>query len=138
MKITAIRIALVLALCVVAALPACVADKVDPLALFGSANATWPAVEQDYELGLEDGLADGAITLEMTTKWRAFGDDMEAALAERDRTALLSVPWDLMEPWAGRGIQSELEKQRIGPTVAESLREQLSNFTKVINRLKGQ
>lgn len=128
---------LLLSLCLVSAL-SCVAPRVDPLALFGAAEATWPAVEQDYERGIQDAIDDLELSAQSSVVLHQDADRLETALAEKDRGILLAVPWDAMAPWASRGIEDKLEDGDIGPGVAVSLREQLVNFTATIHRLQGR
>ena len=132
--------ALLLALACAAFLPlssSCIGRKVDDLALFSPAALTWPAVEQDFERGLADGVEDGDLVADSAAILRMEGHALEEALDNRDRDALRGVPWPAMEEWASRGIQDKLSDGEIGEGVAMSLRGQLQDFSTTLNRLRA-
>jgi hypothetical protein len=119
-------------------LPSCVSAKVKPQVLFPPAALTWPAVEEDFDRGLADGVADGDLTTAAAGALRAEGDRFEDALEQRDLAGLRGVPWELgLQPWAARGVEDKLADGEIGPGVATSLRGQLEDFTTIILQLQG-
>tara|TARA_R110000822_G_scaffold120633_3_gene254145 strand:- start:7463 stop:7882 length:420 start_codon:yes stop_codon:yes gene_type:complete len=130
---------LVLVICALPFLVACpsLGPKVDDLALFEPAQVTWSAVENDLLRGIEDGVSEGDLMPAAADNLRASADGMELALREKDRDALRLSPWSELEPWADRGIDDKLADGEIGPGVASSLREQLANFTNIVNKLRG-
>ena len=119
------------------ALQACITPKIDSFALFKPAQITWPAIENDLHRGIDDGIEDGDLTANAAALLRGQGINMETALHDKDLDALRLVPWGTLDPWAGRGITDKEADGEIGPGVAKSLREQLTNFTTLINKLQG-
>lgn len=131
------RRTLFLALSLVA-LVACIGPRAKGPALFPPAALAWPAVESDYQRGVADGVADGDLAALAAEDLLHKGEALGAALEVRSVEQLRLVPWaTTMSPWATRGIADKLEDGEIGPGVADSLREQLVNFTETINRLQG-
>ncbi len=114
----------------------CAAERVEGIALFEPAQLTWPAVENDLHRGLEDAAEDGDLTEAAADSLRSEGAKLERALAEQSREGVRKVAWLSMEPFADRGIDDKLGDGEIGPGVAQSLREQLRNFTATITRLQ--
>lgn len=123
-----------LALC----LAACLSVRAKPAALFPAAVLAWPAVEADYERGMQDGLQDGDLSLAVFGQLDAEGVALEAALTTRSVEGVRAAPWaSEMRAWAARGIQDKLDDGEIGFGVAASLSEQLENFSAVIARIQG-
>lgn len=127
-----------LALLVFALLPlaSCIGAKVDQHTLFPAAHLAWPAVENDLHRGLADAQEDGDLAPSEAGALHEDGERLELALLTRDRAALRTVVWVPLQAFADRGIQDKLADGEIGPGVANSLREQLVNFTAAINRLQ--
>jgi len=122
---------------VLSAVPtSCTAGRVKPQVLFPPAQLTWPAIEEDLHRGIDDGVDDGDLTTESSDALRAEGTRLGFALTGRDLEGVRTIPWNALEPWAERGIDDKLSDGEIGPGVATSLREQLSNFTETIERLQ--
>lgn len=118
-------------------LTSCFSPRVDPIALWGPADMAWPAVERDYERGIQDGVEDHELSAASAGVLLQDGATLGKVIDTKDREALMAVPWDAMSHWANRGIQDKLEDGEVGPGVAASLREQLVNFTETIHRLQG-
>jgi hypothetical protein len=139
MKHPLLALPLVLALCALPFLIACpsLGGKIDDVALFKPAQISWSAVENDLLRGIDDGESEGDLTTAAADDLRSDADDMEDALREKDRDALRLVPWGELEPWADRGIDDKISDGEIGTGVAASLREQLRNFTTIIDKLRG-
>lgn len=116
---------------------ACIGPAADDFALFGPAANAWPAVEEDYLRGIDDGVADADLSSDAADVLRLRGDELGDALAEKDRHAVRVVPWTSMEPWAERGIADKVDDGEVGPGVAVSLLEQLRLFGVAIGRLQG-
>lgn len=127
---------LVTVMLVMAHLPACTATEVTPLALFQTAALTWPAVESDYNAGIAEGFAKRELTQPGVDMLTTQAAQMGTALKAQNLVEMKLVPWDTMAPWVTRGIDTELIQGKIGPGVADSLREQLSNYTATIHRLQ--
>lgn len=115
----------------------CVSKKAVPQALFPAAQLTWPDVEKDYLRGLQDGLEDGVLEAASKAQYELDGARLGVALKERDVFGVKTVPWGTMAPWVERGIQDQIQDQDISIGVAESLREQLKNFTTVITKIQN-
>ena len=125
----------VLALAVCAFIPvACVASRIEDPALFAPAQLAWPAVRSDYDRGVA--AAADANDSVLLSSLKKNSDDMTAALDSSDVDALRLVPWSTMHPWCSTGIAAKLSDGEIGPGVADSLIEQLTNFTITITRLQ--
>lgn len=113
-------------------------NAITEAAQFPPAALAWPAVENDYLRGLDDGVAKDDLTTEAADGLRSAGDKLEAALDAEDLDALRLVPWKLtMEPWAVRGIADKLGDGEVGPTVAAELTEQLHQFTATVTSLQS-
>jgi hypothetical protein len=115
----------------------CTANRTKPAVLFPPAQLTWPAVQEDLQRGIADGVEKGDLPSEASNTLLAECQQLGAALNARDLEAVRQAPWSLLEPWADRGIADKLADGEIGPGVAVSLREQLGNFTNTITNLQG-
>lgn len=115
------------------------ARKADDTALFEPAQLIWPSVEEDLERGIADGYEDGDLSGPARDSLLAEAAAMLPALTEKDREAMRLIPWEnLLEPWVDRGIDDRFGDGEIGPGVAVSLREQRSQFGKLIIKIKEQ
>lgn len=115
----------------------CAGPHSKAITLFPAADTAWPAVEEDFNRGVEDGVSDGDISPVEAAELRSHAAKLEVALDARDVYGVRDVPWTSMQPWASRGIDDQLEDGEIGPGVASSLREQLVNFTTTIADIQG-
>lgn len=118
------------------ALVCCVSSKTRAVSLFPSAELAWPAVEEDVARGIADGADDGDLSPEAVLMLTSQSDKLGGALKARDSGALREVSWTTLEFWANRGIGDKLDDGEIGPGVAQSLHEQLFNFSTTITRLQ--
>ncbi len=128
---------LALALCAGMFLDSCIAPRVERIALFEPAQLAWPDVKSDLEAGYADGMSEGALVFSAATALRAESVKLEDALRTKSRDDLRLVPWPTMKPWAERGIAAQLNAGEIGPGVAQTFTEHLSNFNDIMNRLRG-
>lgn len=134
---TAAAIAIVGLACGASIGTSCTATKTTREALFPAATLAWPAVEEDYSRGILDGTQDGDLSRQTADMLKAEGVSLGKALAARDELQVMRSPWTAtMAPWALRGIDDQVTDGEIGLGVAESLREQVKNFTDVIERLQ--
>lgn len=117
--------------------PSCLGPRSKTLALFPAAELAWPAVSEDLHRGVEDGVADGDLVEGVAEKLLNEGDELAKALHAKDIEGVRAVPWTSLQPWVTRGIEDKLSDGEIGPGVAVSLREQLSNFTTTISTIQG-
>lgn len=115
----------------------CAGPRSKAITLFPAAVTAWTAVAEDYDRGVDDGIADGDLSLPDATELRGFAEKLTTALNARDVTGVRAVPWITMRPWAVRGIDDQLEDGEIGPGAAASLHEQLVNFTTAIEDIQG-
>lgn len=132
-RITALAVALLVALFV----SSCIGPRVKNSALFPAAAIAWPAVQEDYLRGIADGIDDGDLIEPAAQALRSSGDKLGQALTAKDVTAVRSISWATMAPWAQRGIDDKLQDGEIGPGVKISLVEQLTNFTETITKIQG-
>tara|TARA_R110000851_G_scaffold120002_1_gene248060 strand:- start:3887 stop:4321 length:435 start_codon:yes stop_codon:yes gene_type:complete len=106
--------------------------------LFPPAQLAWPAVNADYQRGLDDGFSEGDLTSAARSSLRAQAVAMKAALQNKNPDELRGVPWTTtMRPWVDRGIEDQLGDGDIGPTAAGLLTEQADQFTATIVSLQG-
>lgn len=120
-------------------LPSCLTPVATEEALLPAARAAWPNVRMDYELGVNDGVADGDLTPEAADALMGLADELDAGLADGTRAALVLVPWSAsMAQWVTRGIASEVDEGRLGPNGAQILYQRASNFTAVLLTLQGE
>jgi hypothetical protein len=119
------------------ALSSCIAPKYKPSVLFPAAALTWPAVEEDFDRGIADGISDGVLTQQAAVAFKAEADKLENGLNTKNLPEVQLVAWGNLKPWADRGIDDKLADGEVGPGVAASLREQLTNFTETIAQLQA-
>lgn len=139
MKLTPIPFVLTL-LTLCAALrvaPSCVTSHTDPHALFPPLELAWPAVQEDVHIGISDAVTDGELTEVAAVMLRTEGAKLGDAIHAKSVYGVRAVPWSTLVPYGERGIDAKLEAGEVGPGVADSLREQLVNFTEAVDRLKG-
>jgi hypothetical protein len=118
------------------ACPACTATKARPAALFPPAQLAWPAVAEDLARGIADGVEDEDIQQPAADALTLQSTVLGEALETKNQDKLRTVNWEELRPWASRGIDDKLDDHEIGPGVANSLREQLKNFTSTILQLQ--
>lgn len=118
-------------------LASCVGNKARDEALLPIAAEVWPHVRVNYEDGLEDAVVDLELDIVTRDIWLEHANDLSAALEAGDRTALLSVPWAAMRPWAIRGVTAAYDAGEIGPHGADLQFQRIDNFTGVMNTLRG-
>lgn len=136
-SIALLVVAALLALAAPFQLSSCVSQRTDELALFEPLRVAWPDVRFDLEAGFADGVADGELLPAGLDDLRADVDRLGAALEASDRAELRAAPWLELRPWAVRGVESRLQAGEIGPGVAQSAHEHLSNFDAAVQRLRG-
>lgn len=130
-------LALAFALALTLTLDSCLTPKVDQLALFEPAQLAWSSVAQDVEFGLVDGLEHGDLEPTGADSLRVWLIDVGLAIKTKNRDDLRMSSWPLLKPWATRGIQAQADAGSIGPGVADSFREHLSNFDQIMTKLRG-
>jgi hypothetical protein len=114
----------------------CIAPAVDDAVLLQSTLGPWESITFDYVMGVDDALAKGEITQEEYGELYQNGYRVLNALNKTDPLGFLSVDWVLIEHYAYRGIDAQLETGVVSPGAADSLREQVRLFVEVVKVLK--
>lgn len=126
------RVFLVLTL---ALLSGCTAAEVRDNILIPLAAEVYEHIYIEIERGLADAVEDGDLTPEgaefLLMEARAFRE----ALRSGDLDRILDVPWNLLEPWATRGVQKLVDDGKISPAVATSLYRRIVNFRDLLKTL---
>ncbi len=107
-------------------------------ALLKPALFAWPAVEVDVLRGIDWMVEQKDLSHAEGTAEHAMVDALGVALLAEDRNAIAAAPWFDMEGYAHTGIEDKLNAGEIGPGVAASLREQIDNFTIIMDKLQGR
>lgn len=129
-----------IAVALLLALPqsSCFGPKAKVSAQFPALQLAWPGVNDDYLMGIADGVTLERITETLAERLRVEGGRLEAAIDCRDLEALRLIPWAItMEPWASHGIAVKQQMNEIGPIGAGELALRLEQFTKTIKSLQG-
>lgn len=107
-------------------------------ALLPTLQSRWPAVEADVTRGITDGLDDGDLTAkasdDLVASSHRLGDALDLPLAEARVTA--PVEWEILHPWAARGVIDRMDDGQIGPGGAVSFNERIKQFDAAIERLE--
>lgn len=115
-------------------LSSCLGPKAKDDVLFPPIALAWPAVQDDVERGIQDGVDDGvllpadvsALNLEVA----ALDDAIDAHEADETRTG-----WPGLRPWAERGVTDRREDGEIGPAGAAAGVERINQFSAAVAAL---
>ena len=114
-------------------LSSCIGTKARQEVLNPAAQTVWANVSVDYQLGLDDGYANGELSEAELVTFTGFGEQMTDALETGDVALLTAVPWVSMQPWAVRGVTSEVAKGNLGANGSVLLIQRINRFTAMID-----
>ena len=115
-------------------------DAARERALLPSLQLAWPAVEDDIQRGVLDGVEDGDLSKSKSEALLASANRLEASLSEdlNQARSVTAFEWPIVHPWASRGVIDRLDDGQIGPGVAESFDERIKNFDEGVRKLQAQ
>lgn len=108
----------------------CLAVKARENALLPAMRTAWVGVRGNIELGIQDAHLD-----DPSAPLAAVGA-LDSALTAGDELRLSVAPWELLEPYGQRGIDSKLTRGDVTEPVATSLRERLRQFGRALSKFK--
>lgn len=116
------------------AVAACTGVKARENILLPAVVKAWPPVKKDIELGLDDAKAAGELSESEEAVLRQRLTDYDAALAAKDRTAMLVLRsgWGALKSYAGRGVTARVKKGEISAGVAQSFIERHERFEEAL------
>lgn len=123
-------------LLLVAALSACATDAARQNVLLPATRLAWDGISPDIDRGLTAAVAGGTLTQAQADSFLAQKSTFIDALHSEEPPAL-QILWLPLKPWAEAGIEARMEAGEIGPRVALSLQERVTNFDDALRRYDG-
>lgn len=116
----------------------CSSTRVSTETNLRTAKMAWPAVRIDLEVGLDAALESGGLTIESRDSLQGEVALISGALNAGHNDKVAFAFWPTLRPYALMGIDAQLnnEPPEISEGVAESLREQVKQFTAVMLKLQ--
>lgn len=118
-------------------LTGCLGNRARDNVLMPNVVQAWAGVLDNLDTGIADGIDSGLITVEQANVLNQEISELDAAIAQEDRGALVGVDWNTLKPWALRGVQVWVDEQVIGTGVAMSLIERIELFSDALEELRG-
>lgn len=124
---------LLLAIVMMASLTSCLSQRARDEALLPAAELAWgdsaSGVRSDLERGIADAVEDGDL-LDSAALDALVLDLDEVLSLGGSRVLLRQIPWDVLRPYAARGIQDRVDDGEISQMIADlSFTERLEQFS---------
>jgi hypothetical protein len=114
-------------------IPSCVGTKVRDDVLIPAIQGAWINVQKDIQVGLDDAVLKGDIKSDDAI-FTIFAM-MDKAVKSGVRNDIKSVPFNVLEPYAYRGIQVRIADGSLTPGTAELLEERIEAFRDGLDNL---
>ena len=118
---------------IVITLPSCLGVHVRDATLIPAVQMAWTSIKVDIELGISDAVEHG--DLNDSDELFNISCNMDMAVKSGIRNDIMAAPYNIIEPYAYRGIGVKIEKGELTEQTAEFLFERLTNFRHAIDKL---